>query len=570
MKDILQRELELNDAVQKDENVIVLSVASSYPYERESKQRGPYFEVLEISEKAIDFIRLVDNRAPLLLNHDTERQIGVVEKAFIEDGKLKVEVRFSDGGFAQQILNDVKNGIRRNTSIGYVVDEAVWTDGIPPTMTAVRWTPHEVSIVSIPADPTVGYQRSLEVSKEEEKCSEAETEAKEEPITEKCGEQLDETKECGDASEDDEIRSLGQITKNIELAEEFINEKRTLIEFKNELNNIKLNVKEKKMAKFSLRKALLNTVGKITDEEAAYEREVIAENKRKYKITDADIVLSNNEIRAFDGTEALNQTVYQPGLYTPENRPKVTVDNIGLQKVAVNGPSISFSVCTSGINAGFVDINGDVPSATMEFALKTMTPAKQGAFVDISYQSLLQDDPSAEAIVMDDIMKALDQSKDAAFWTGTGANGEPSGIMINNEVNTVTLPATPTLSTALEFEKKIRESYDYSGDLKWIFGSNAYYQWASTPYSATEQNKMLLDADTRKCIGYDAFLAPALPPSAVLLGNWNEVLEADFDGIDIKVVTEDTSLARKQACEVIAHRALNFLVRKPKSITKGV
>ncbi len=129
------------------------------------------------------------------------------------------------------------------------------------------------------------------------------------------------------------------------------------------------------------------------------------------------------------------------------------------------------------------------------------------------------------------------------------------------------LPATPTLSTALEFEKKIRESFDYSGDLKWVMGTGAYYKWAATPYSATEQNRMLIE--DRKCIGYDVFVDANLPTSSVILGDFNEALEADFDGIAIKIV-EDATLARKQAFEIVAHRALDFCVRRPKSFTKGV
>lgn len=472
------------------------------------------------------------------------------------------------------------------------------------------------SLVGIPADISVGFNRSADISLKKEEPMEAEEEKEEQtesteetpkeeekaacpecgndPCTcedekKACDEEEtkeqpnDETKECGeeekaeaekaakDCDEDDaeEIRALAEILNKRELGEQFITEKKSYTAFKEAVRNNMTNKETRSMEntqKFSLRKALLNAIGKMSDEEASFERSVIEENKRKFNITDADIVITQ---RDFNGAEALNQVVYQPGLYTPNLRPAVTVDAIGIKKVAVSGPSISFSVCTSGINAGFVDINGNVPSATMDFALKTLTPKKEGAYVDISYQSLLQDDPSAEGIVMDDITKALDQAKDAAFFNGLSANNEPVGLLNVTGVNEVTVPATPTLSTALEFEKKIRESADYSGNLKWVMGTTAYYKWASTPYSATEQNKMLLDPDTRKCIGYDVYLDANMPASGVILGNFDEALEADFDGITIRVV-EDATLARKQALEIVAHRALDFICRRPKSFTKGV
>ena len=358
-----------------------------------------------------------------------------------------------------------------------------------------------------------------------------------------------------------------------ELAEAFIREKRSYSDFKKAVkeHNSREGIKEpKKMSKFSLRKALLNAVGRMSNEEASFERGVIEENKRRFGVTDADIVVTKAQLRDFNGTEALNQATYKPGMYAPVMRAPVTKDAVGTRKVAVAGQSISFSVATSGLNAGYVDINGEIPSATMDFTLKTMTPKKYGCFVDVSYQSLLQDDPSAEAVIMEDIGKALAQTADYAFFNGLSGSNQPVGLLNVADVNTVTLSGAPTLSAALEFEKKIRESFDYSGDLKWVFGTDAYYKWASTPYSAKEQNKMLLDPDTRKCLGYDAFIDHNIPASAVILGNFGEALEANFDGISIRVITEDKDLSRKQAIEIQAFAANDYVFRRPKSFCKSV
>lgn len=154
----LTRDLEIQEPKLNSESNLVLSFASSEPYLREDKKRGQYYEVLEITENAIDFTRLVDNRAPLLVNHDTDKQVGTVVKAWIENGKLYCEVKFSDSEFAQQIMSDVKNDIRRNTSIGYTILEYQMIGsnaGEPLTMIATKWLPLECSIVPIAADPTV-------------------------------------------------------------------------------------------------------------------------------------------------------------------------------------------------------------------------------------------------------------------------------------------------------------------------------------------------------------------------------------------------------------------------------
>ena len=584
----------------------VFSLCSDAPYERESKQFGVYDEVLVISEESVDFSRLNSGACAFLRDHDPEKVLGVIVKAWIDGNKVKCKVKFSDRDDVQEVVRDIQAGIMTCTSVGYTIDKYHFsTVNGKKTMYADRFMIYEGSLVGVPADISVGFNRSLDREEHEMQCNEPKgkpeekaegapeeqkpacPEQKGSPCegTEKkaCGEQ--EKKSCegecadegecatGPCEEQDEIRSLGDLMECPELAEAFIREKRSYSDFKKavkEHNSIESIEGTKKMNKFSLRKALLNAVGRMSNEEASFERGVIEENKRKFGVTDADIVVTKAQLRDFNGTEALNQTTYKPGMYAPVLRAPVTKDAVGTRKVAVAGQSISFSVATSGLNAGYVDINGEIPSATMDFTLKTMTPKKYGCFVDVSYQSLLQDDPSAEAVIMEDIGKALAQTADYAFFNGLSGSNQPVGLLNVANVNTVTLSGAPTLGTALEFEKKIRESFDYSGDLKWVFGTDAYYQWASTPYSAKEQNKMLLDPDTRKCLGYDAFIDHNIPASAVILGNFGEALEANFDGISIRVVTEDKDLSRKQAIEIQAFAANDYVFRRPKSFCKSV
>ena len=578
----------------------VFSLCSDAPYERESKQFGVYDEVLVISEESVDFSRLNSGACAFLRDHDPEKVLGVIVKAWIDGNKVKCKVKFSDREDVQAVVRDIQAGIMTCTSVGYTIDKYHFsTENGKKTMYADRFMIYEGSLVGIPADISVGFNRSLDREEHEMQCNEPKEKPEEKAEgtpdgqkpacpeqegspcegTEKkaCGEQGKKScgEECatGPCEEQEEIRSLGDLMECPELAEAFIREKRSYSDFKKavkEHNSIESIEGTKKMNKFSLRKALLNAVGRMSNEEASFERGVIEENKRKFGVTDADIVVTKAQLRDFNGTEALNQTTYKPGMYAPVLRAPVTKDAVGTRKVAVAGQSISFSVATSGLNAGYVDINGEIPSATMDFTLKTMTPKKYGCFVDVSYQSLLQDDPSAEAVIMEDIGKALAQTADYAFFNGLSGSNQPVGLLNVANVNTVTLSGAPTLSTALEFEKKIRESFDYSGDLKWVFGTDAYYQWASTPYSAKEQNRMLLDPDTRKCLGYDAFIDHNIPASAVILGNFGEALEANFDGISIRVVTEDKDLSRKQAIEIQAFAANDYVFRRPKSFCKSV
>ncbi len=128
--------------------------SSEYPVER-------YFgkEVLSHEGDSIDFSRLNDG-APLLYNHNPDKVIGVVERAWVDGEKKqgRAKVRFSRNKFASEVLEDVKDNILRGISFGYSIGDMEERND---EFVATRWFPHEISVVSIPADPTIGIGRSL-------------------------------------------------------------------------------------------------------------------------------------------------------------------------------------------------------------------------------------------------------------------------------------------------------------------------------------------------------------------------------------------------------------------------
>ena len=109
-------------------------------------------------------------RAPLLLDHDMTKQIGVVENYFIDDAAKRTiaEVRFGKSELATEIFNDVKDGIRGNVSVGYNINSMERDNSFDDPAYRVSWTPLESSIVSIPADQSqnVGIGRSDDAAKE--------------------------------------------------------------------------------------------------------------------------------------------------------------------------------------------------------------------------------------------------------------------------------------------------------------------------------------------------------------------------------------------------------------------
>jgi hypothetical protein len=127
---------------------------------------GPYYEELEVSEKAVDLARL-NNGASVLNAHGSwslSDVIGVVERAWIANGEGRATVRFSDREDVKPIRADVQNGIIRHVSVGYSVgkyEKVEETDGVP-VMRATRWTPAEISLVPIAFDDGAAVRSAAE------------------------------------------------------------------------------------------------------------------------------------------------------------------------------------------------------------------------------------------------------------------------------------------------------------------------------------------------------------------------------------------------------------------------
>lgn len=146
-------------SIDKDKRTIGFSFSSDIELER----WPGVIEVLSHEADAVDLTRL-RNGAPLLFNHSPDDYVGVVESAQIgADRKGRCEVRFSENEDAEKIWRDVQAGILRNVSVGYRIKDVKLTEereNGTDVYTVTRWEPYEVSIVTIPADVTVGIGRN--------------------------------------------------------------------------------------------------------------------------------------------------------------------------------------------------------------------------------------------------------------------------------------------------------------------------------------------------------------------------------------------------------------------------
>ncbi len=122
-------------------------------------------EKLSHAPGACDLSRLND-RANLLFNHDPDAVLGVVESARIDaDGFGRAVVRFGKSEDAEEAWQDVQDGILTKVSVGYRITEVKLlqeSENGPDVYEVRNWQPYEISLVTIPADPSVGIGRSAE------------------------------------------------------------------------------------------------------------------------------------------------------------------------------------------------------------------------------------------------------------------------------------------------------------------------------------------------------------------------------------------------------------------------
>jgi HK97 family phage prohead protease len=145
--------------VDRVNRTVELSFSSEEPYERAFG-----VEILDHSPGAIVDERFRRGAVPFLLNHDWNRQIGTVLGYNLSGSKAYAKVQLSRSSEGQDILTDIEDGIRSNISVGYVVHsmEEIGQEKGKSIFKVTRWEPLEISLVSVPADSTVGIGREAE------------------------------------------------------------------------------------------------------------------------------------------------------------------------------------------------------------------------------------------------------------------------------------------------------------------------------------------------------------------------------------------------------------------------
>jgi len=151
--------------IDEEKRTVEMSISTDAPYER-------YFgkEILDHSPGCINMERMTKG-SPLLFNHDRSAHIGRIIEAKSDGKMLRVKAKFGNSALAKEKFQDVQDGILRETSVGYQVERMVLeTEDAQngDTYRVTSWTPHEGSLVTIPADIGCGVGRNADDNRTKE------------------------------------------------------------------------------------------------------------------------------------------------------------------------------------------------------------------------------------------------------------------------------------------------------------------------------------------------------------------------------------------------------------------
>jgi HK97 family phage major capsid protein/HK97 family phage prohead protease len=543
-------------------------------------------EILDHGEGSIDLNFLRSGRAPLLLDHDPEKQIGVIESVSLDgDRVLRAKVRFGRSALAEEVFQDVVDGIRGNISVGYRVHKMEKDNTVKNAYRVKSWSPMEVSVVSIPADQSVGVGRSAVASEVEPKVEPSFK--KDTPMSEFNIDAVRAEAAKAAAENASEIVKLGQRHNKSDLAAAAIGAGKTIDQFRGELlevignqplDNKEIGLSKKERQDFSVVRAiraLANPTDRAAQEGARFEFEASAAAARAYGTTAQGLmipadVLGNwkRDLNTSDDNEIV-ATNLMAGDFIDVLRNSSSVMQAGARMMPGLVGNVAIPKKTAASSAGWISTEGGAASESEPtFGTVSLTPKTVGAFSDMTRQLILQSTPSIEALVRDDLTQALALAIDAGALKGAGTSGAPTGVYSTSGINTDTFTgALPTWAEIVGLETLVAEDNALMGNLSYIAPAGLYGSLKTTA-KATNQAIFAVDPDGTMN-GYRTIVSNQATAGYLLFGNFSDLLIGMWGGLDLTVdpYTASTSgtirVVALQSVDVAVRHAVSFALGTP-------
>lgn len=591
--------------IDEETRTVRVGVSSEQPVKREFGM-----EVMDHRAGSMNLEFLNSGRAPLLLDHDMERQIGVVESVELDEDarRLRAIVRFGKGAMASEVFTDVVDGIRQNISVGYRIDGRVEEENDPEDYYRVRTTPMEISIVSIPADQSslVGVGRS----NPETLCATVKTKGDSDMsdinLDEVRAEAAAEAAKTVQRNAKD-IMALARKHNKADLGEEAIGRGVSIDEFRGELLEVignepletpahVVDAPVKEQREYSLGKMIrAQMTGDWRD--AGLEREMHDEIARRTGKQAEGFYVPDFAFRAgpmstaatgASGSENVTDnfvpTIHRGDMFIEALRAKQVMAALGVTYMGGLTNRIKMPKIATGAAAGFVEELGNVADQSPTDAAVTLQPRTLGAYADISRLLMKESVPAIDQVVQDDLLRSVADKIEYYAIQGSGSSGQPTGILNDGSVGNVDISAGTDVDslTWADITNIVKTVEDANGvinqaTLGWLSNPKVKAKLANTSRVASTDSVMLMNDPWNSIYGYRAEFTSNVPSdldpgdggsdaSAVIFGDFSQLIVGLFGAPSILI--DETTGGLAGTVRIIIHQDVDIALRNAVSFAK--
>jgi HK97 family phage major capsid protein/HK97 family phage prohead protease len=576
-------------------------------------------EVLDHSPGAMRTERL-EGGAALLVNHDWDDQVGVVERIDIgSDRRGRAVVRFGRSARADEILQDVQDGIRKHVSFGYAVHgiEVEQRKGAPDLVRVTDWEPFEISIVSVPADPTVGVGRSLDRDEPAERAPEAENRKQEAEVADKenaapqpAENAVDPSAERARGSEAERARvrsimEMGEQYGAEDLARDAVKDGAKPEDFQRKLldhlnaerskplaetseTDAEIGMTDREVGEFSFMRALRalgNPNDRRAQEAAAFEFEASqAAAQRTGKQPQGLLVPADVLSRALNTSTSGSAAGDTGGFSVATDllaqsfvdllRNRAVAMQLGTTMGGLVG-NIAIPRQASGASGYWIGEGDDAPEDNLEMDQIGMNPKTVAAYSRIERRLLMQSSLDVEALVRRDLATALALTMDSAFFYGTGSGNQPTGIKNTSGINAVDFGGVsdgtagddlPTYAEVIQMESEIAADNADVQSMAYVMGSAMRGHFKTTEkFSGSNGATIWEPGNTVN--GYRTEVTNQIAAGDLFFGNFADAMIGMWGGLDINA--DPYSESTKGRLRIVAMQDVDFVLRRVESFCYG-
>jgi HK97 family phage major capsid protein/HK97 family phage prohead protease len=618
----LSRALQVERAQIDDEaRTATLAFASEAPYDRWWGR-----EILDVSPTAMRMQRL-STGANLLVDHDTRDVVGVVETVEVgADRVARAVVRFSRSSRGQEVWQDVKDGIRRNVSVGYMIHAAklIETDDDDnDTYRVTDWEPYEVSLVSVPADPSVGVGRALAQGLDASPAP-ISAPAAADPATPVAGPSPAADRAADPAAptpqppmlkgtpmsdvqvtERNHAAEISQLAAGIqgfdarELALKSIQAGHTVEQFQAEVlrqvankplaADVKLNEREVKQYSYvrAIAAAIARAEGQsVSGIEAELSQELERQLPANAKRHGGIYVPMRLQAERAAISEALwntstkgSSTVFtEAGEFIDLLRNQTVAIELGARLMAGLSSPVSFPKQTGAATAYWMPENDgtNVTASNATLGSVSLTPKTLQATTAFSRQLMAQSSIDVEQFVRNDLAAQHALAWDQAVLHGTGSSNQPTGIYAAGSVNSIAMGGTPTYGKLIDMVTEVLKDNALMGNLAFATTPGMAGKLAQTVIAASTDSRMIWTGPLNdgQLVGYRAVATNQVLATlgsgsdhGVIFGDFSSVMIGTWGALEI--VVDPYALKKQGMVEVTSFQLADIALRHPQSFCKA-